>query len=55
MDELPTLIEVIFSNDDEGNMVHRLVGEEAQIFTDVVDEVWFSFVRHSQLLTNSVE
>jgi len=41
--ELPSLIEVIFSSEDEGSMIRRLLGDDAQAFVDVIDEVWFIF------------
>jgi hypothetical protein len=36
--ELPLLIDAIFSSDDEGDMILRLSGDDAQNFTDVIDE-----------------
>ena len=36
--ELPSLIEVILSNQDEGDTIRRLLGDDAQAFIDVIDE-----------------
>ena len=38
MHELPSLIDAIFSSDDEGDMILHLSGEDAQNFTDVINE-----------------
>ena len=38
--ELPSLIEVIFSSQDEGDTIRRLLGDDAQAFIDVIDEVY---------------
>ena len=37
-DELPSLIETIFSSKDEGDAVRCLLGDDAQVFIDVIDE-----------------
>jgi len=37
--ELPFLIEVIFSSQDEGDTIRRLLGDDPQAFVDVVYEV----------------
>ena len=36
--ELPSLMEVIFSSQDEGDTIRRLLGDDEQAFVDVVDE-----------------
>ena len=36
--ELPSLIEVIFSSQDEGGTIRRLLGANAQVFIDVIYE-----------------
>ena len=36
--DLPSLIEVIFSSQDESDTIRRLLGDDAQAFVDVVDE-----------------
>ena len=36
--ELPSLIDAIFSSDDEGDIILHLSGEDAQNFTDVINE-----------------
>ena len=38
-DELPSLIEAIFSNEDECSAIRSLLGNDAQTFIDVMDEV----------------
>ena len=38
LDELPSLIEVIFSSEDESDTIRRLLGDDAQAFVDVIDE-----------------
>ena len=40
--ELPSLIETVFSGEDEGNTLQHLYRDDAQIFADVIDEVRFS-------------
>jgi hypothetical protein len=37
--ELSPLIETIFSSGDAGDMIDSLLGDDAQAFIDVVDEV----------------
>ena len=36
--ELPSLIEVIFSSQDESDTIRRLLGDDMQAFVDVMDE-----------------
>ena len=38
-DELPSLIEVIFSSRDVRDMIRCLLADDAQIFIDVLDQV----------------
>ena len=45
--ELPSLIEVIFSSQDEGDTIRRLLGDDAQAFVDVIYEA-----RPHPLITN---
>jgi hypothetical protein len=42
-DELPSLIEVIFSSENAGDKISSLLGEDAQTFIDVVDEARSTF------------
>ena len=37
--ELPSLIDVIFSSEAESDTIRRLLGDDAQAFVDVMDEV----------------
>ena len=39
LEELPSLIEVVFSSKDEADVIRRLCGDGAQTFIDVIDEV----------------
>ena len=38
-EELPSLIEVLFSSKDEADEIRRLCGDDAQTFIDMIDEV----------------
>ena len=38
-DELPSLIEGVFSSEDQAEVIRSLRGEDAQIFIDVTDQV----------------
>ena len=40
--ELPSLIETVFSGEGEGDTLHHLHRNDAQIFADVIDEARFS-------------
>lgn len=40
--ELPFLVEAIFSSQDEGDTIDRLRGDNAQKLIDVMDEVRFA-------------
>ena len=43
--ELSSLIEAIFSNEDEGGVIRRLLSDNAQTFIDVMDEVRLTYAR----------
>jgi len=43
-DELPSLIEAIFSSKEEHDMIHGLLGADAQTFIDIIDEARPTFV-----------
>ena len=49
-DELPSLIEAIFSGKDEGDAVHRLAGDDAQTVIDLIHEVRSRFARHLEFV-----
>jgi hypothetical protein len=38
LDEIPSLIETIFSSEDESDAIRSLLGDDAQAFVDVIDE-----------------
>ena len=38
LDELPSLIEVIFSSQDESDTIRSLLGDDVQAFVDVMDK-----------------
>jgi len=40
------MIEVIFSSQDEGSVIRRLLGDDAQPFVDVIDEVCSVYTCH---------
>ena len=42
-DDLPSMIEAVFSSTDEGDTIRRLYGDDAQTFIDVLDEVHSAF------------
>ena len=46
--ELPSLIEVIFSSQDESDAIHRLLGDDTQAFIDVIDEARSASARHRE-------
>ena len=46
LDELPSLVEAIFSSKDEGDVVHRLAGDDVQTFIDVMHEARLTFARN---------
>ena len=46
--ELPSLIEVIFSSQDESDTIRRLLGDDVQAFVDVMDEVCSAPIRHHE-------
>ena len=46
--ELPSLIEVIFSSQDESDTIRRLLGGDAQAFVDVMDEACSTSTRHRE-------
>jgi len=45
--ELPSLIEATLSSEDEGDAIRRLLGDDAQAFIDVIDEVRSIYDRSS--------
>ena len=45
--EFPSLIEAVISSEDEGDAIRRLIGNDAQTFVDVIDEVRSTYVRSS--------
>jgi len=45
--ELPSLIEAIFSSEDEGGPIRPLLDDNTQIFIDVIDEARSTYVRSS--------
>jgi len=47
--ELPSLIESIFSNKDESDMVSSLHGDDVQTFIDVIDEVRPTLFLHHEM------
>lgn len=47
-DDLPSMIEAVFSSTDEGDTIRRLYGDDAQTFIDVVDEVHSAFSSHHE-------
>ena len=49
---LPSLIEVIFSSNDEAYTIHRLLGDDAQAFIDVIDEARLTYT-HPSLQTHA--
>ena len=46
--ELPSLIEVIFSSQDESDTIRRLLGDDVQAFVDVMDEARFASTHHRE-------
>jgi len=46
--ELPSLIEVIFSSQDESDTIRRLLGDDVQAFVDVMDEACSTSTRHRE-------
>ena len=42
------MIEVIFSSQDEGDTTRRLLGEDAQVFVDMIDEVRSTSPHHHE-------
>jgi len=46
--ELPSLIEAILSNNDDGEMIRCLPGDDAQSFVDVIDEARSTFTRYHE-------
>ena len=44
--EFPSLIEAIFSSNDEGEVIRSLPEEDAQAFIDAIDEARFTFSRY---------
>jgi len=42
--ELPSLIEAIFLDKNESRMIESLLGDDAQTFIDVIDEVCPTFI-----------
>lgn len=51
--ELSSMIEIVLSSKDEGDIVHRLCGDDAQAFIDVIDEVCSVTPHHHR--TKSIE
>ena len=49
MCELSSLIEAIFSSQDEGKIAHCLHGGDAQTFIDVIDEVCMAEIWSSEI------
>ena len=47
-EELPSLVEAVFSSKVEGDMIRGLVGDDAQVFIDVIDEVRSTFVHYRE-------
>lgn len=46
--ELPSLVEAIFLNEDEGDTIRSLLGDDAQAFIDVIDEACSVSARHPE-------
>ena len=49
--ELPTLIEVVSSNKDEGDTVRCLLRDDAQTLVDVIDEVRTVLAHYPEFIT----
>jgi len=50
------MIEVIFSSQDQGDTIRRLLGDDAQVFVDVIDEARSTSPRHREyvLITTDI-
>jgi len=49
--ELPSLIEVIFSSQNESDTIRCLLGDDVQAFVDAMDEVYSMSTHHCELLS----
>ena len=48
-EQIPLVIQMIHSGEDEGSIIRSILGDDVQISIDAIDEVCRAFARHREI------